>query len=129
MIPKKANKLYIEVADDLNVSESLVETFIEAYYKEARECLIQLKYPRINMDGLGHFVAKKGLVKLTIPRIQKILENHDVSTFKAYYRKKGLELKLDQLILLQQKIAEEETRKELFKKTKDESSTKDNLGE
>ena len=129
MIPKKANKLYTEVAEDLNVSESLVETFIEAYYKEARECLIQLKYPRINMDGLGHFVAKKGLVKLTIPRIQKILENHDVSTFKAYYRKKGLELKLDQLILLQQKITEEETRKELFKKTKDESSTKDNLGE
>lgn len=129
MIPKKASKLYIEVAEDLNVSESLVETFIEAYYKEARECLIQLKYPRINMDGLGHFVAKKGLVKLTIPRIQKILENHDVSTFKAYYRKKGLELKLDQLILLQQKIIEEETRKELFKKTKDESSTKDNLGE
>lgn len=129
MIPKKANKLYIEVAEDLNVSESLVETFIEAYYKEARECLIQLKYPRINMDGLGHFVAKKGLVKLNIPRIQKILENHDVSTFKAYYRKKGLEVKLDQLILLQEKIMEEENRKEIFKKNKNESSTKDNLGE
>jgi hypothetical protein len=81
------------------------------------------------MDGLGHFVAKKGLVKINIPKIQKVLENHDVSTFKAYYRKKGLELKLDQLILLQQKIIEEETRKEIFKKNKDESSTKDNLGE
>ena len=129
MIPKKANKLYIEVAEDLDVSEELVEAFIEAYYKEVRECLIGLKYPRINMDGLGHFVAKKGLVKINIPKIQKILENHDVSTFKAYYRKKGLEVKLDQLIILQQKIMEEETRKEIFKKNKDESSTKDNLGE
>ena len=129
MIPKKANKLYKEVAEDLDVSEALVEAFIEAYYKEARECLIELKYPRINMDGLGHFVAKKGLVKINIPKIQKILENHDVSTFKAYYRKKGLEVKLDQLIILQQKIMEEETRKEIFKKNKDENSTKDNLGE
>ena len=70
MIPKKANKLYKEVAEDLDTSELLVEVFIEAYYKEARQCLIELKYPRINMDGLGHFVAKKGLVNLNIPRIQ-----------------------------------------------------------
>lgn len=129
MIPKKASKLCIQLAEDLNIEQDLVDKFIEHYYKEVRYALVNLKYPRINLEGLGHFVVKTNLVKHTIPKFTKELSEHDTSTFTAYHTKKGLELKLEQLIELEKKIKIEEERKDNFKKTKNENSTKNNLGE
>lgn len=129
MIPKKASKLYKQVAEDLDIEELLVENFIEFYYKKIRDCLTNLKHPRINIDGLGQFVVKTGSVKKSIPRYQKSLETHDTSTFGAYFNKKRIELKLDLLIRLEQKILFEEQRKENFKKKKDEEYIKINLGQ
>lgn len=129
MIPKKANKLYKQLSEDLNIAEDLIDTFVSFYYKTVREHLTELKHPRINLEGLGHFNAMHSVVKSGIKRCTKSLENHDTSTFKAYHNKKGLEVKLEQLIIIEQQIAEEQSRKDNFKKTKNESSTKDNLGE
>lgn len=130
MIPKKANKLYSTVAEDLNVSETLVEDIVEFYYKEVRKNLSELSEPRINIDGLGHFVAKHGTIIKTIERFQKSLLNHDVSTFKAYHNKKGMEVKLEKLIELEKKLSHQADRKkEFFKTKKNESSSKNNLGE
>ena len=58
MIPKKATKLYSQVSEDLDLDENLVETFLEFYYKEIRTLMSNLEYPRLNIDGLGHFVVK-----------------------------------------------------------------------
>jgi nucleoid DNA-binding protein len=129
MIPKKANKFYKDVAEDLNIEESLVEDVIEFFYKEVRTTLSNLSHPRINVEGLGHFVAKSTLIKKAIPRYTKSLENHDTSTFGAYFNKKKIEQKLDLLIKLEQQIITEEERKDLFKKKKDEEYIKTNLGE
>ena len=63
MIPKKANKLYKQLSEDLNVEEDLIDKFIEHYYKDIRSAMVNLKYPRINVEGLGHFVVKAALVK------------------------------------------------------------------
>ena len=91
MIPKKSNKLYKEIAEDLEVSETLVGELIEFYYNEIRQLLSNLVCPRINVEGLGQFVIKPKLVRNAIPRYTKSLENHDTSTFAAYYNKKGIE--------------------------------------
>jgi len=127
MIPKKANKLYKDIAEDMNIEEVLVEDLIEFYYKEVRNKLSNLSYPRINVEGLGHFVAKSSLIKKAIPRYIKSLENHDTSTFGAYFNKKGIEQKVELLIKLEQQINIEEQRKENFKKKKDEEYIKTNL--
>jgi hypothetical protein len=129
MIPKKSNKLYKEVAEDLEISEALVGELVEFYYNEIRQLLSNLVCPRINVEGLGQFVIKPKLVRSAIPRYTKSLENHDTSTFAAYYNKKGIETKLELLILLEQKITEQELKKTNFKITKNESSIKSNLGE
>jgi hypothetical protein len=129
MIPKKANKLYKQVAEDLEIDERLVEDFIDYMYKNLRADMSNLKYPRINVDGLGHFVAKPHLVRRSITRANEILKDHDTSTFGAYSKKIKVEEKLTLLVDLEKKISLEEKRKEEFKKLKDESSTKDNLGE
>lgn len=120
MIPKKANKLYKEVAEELNVSDTLVEETIGFYYNHIRQMLSGLTDPRINVEGLGHFIAKSNLVKKTIPRIEKGLEAHDVSTFSAYFGKKNKEVKLEQLKTLQEKILLEEDRKAKHKIKRDE---------
>lgn len=129
MIPKKASSIYKQLSEDTDFEESMIETFIEYYYKEVRTVLSNLMHPRVNVEGLGHFVAKPVLVKRDIPKITEKLQNHDTSTFGAYFNKKGLEIKLEQLLELEKKILIEEERKNNFIKTKNENSTNSNLGE
>lgn len=129
MNPKKATKYYKQVAEDLNIEESLVEDFIEFYYKNIRFSLSHLLHPRINVEGLGHFVAKSRWVRKSIEKISKNLDKHDVYTFGAYAKKVRLGETLDLLIQLEKKIFTEEQRKKFIKQSKHESSLKSNLGE
>lgn len=127
MIPKKSNQLYSEVADDLNLPSDLIEDLVQFYYKEVRSNLTGLRHPRINVEGLGQFVAKPGLVRKSIPRYKKYLESHDTSTFSAYYNKKMLEEKVECLEKLEQMINLEEKKKQEVQKIKDEYTQK-NMG-
>jgi len=127
MIPKKANKFYKQVSEDLNVNASLVEDLVDCFYKELRQNLTNLKHPRLNVEGLGHFVVKPGTVRKAIPRYHKSLENHDTSTFGAYYNKKMIEGKLEALIVIEQKITQQEEKKEQFKQKRNEIKLKGNM--
>jgi len=118
MNPKKINNLYTVVAEDLNLKVDLVEDLIEYYYKEIRKMLTNLEYPRINIDGLGQFVVKPKTVSNTIEKISKSLNNHDVSTFKAYHNKKAMENKLELLLKLCLKLELVNDKKEEFLKNK-----------
>ena len=129
MNPKKSNKLYREVAEELNVSDTMVEETISFYYNHIRQMLSSLTEPRINVEGLGHFVVKTKMVKNAIPRLTKSLQNHDTSTFAAYFNKKGVETKLEQLLLLEKKITAQEKKKETFKKLKYGNITERDLEE
>jgi hypothetical protein len=129
MNPKKPSKLYKPVAEELLVSEDLVEDIIQFYYKALRLKLSNLDSPRINVEGLGHFVIKPISVRSAISKYSKILNDHDTSTYNAYFHKKMLETKLSSLIEIEKKICQEEELKNNFKKTKNESSTESNLGE
>lgn len=120
MDPKKSSKLYAVVAEDLNISESLVENLIELYYKDLRTCMSQLSHTRLNVTGLGHFYAKSQKIKKDIVSIGAILKTHDVSTFKAYFNKKNYEETLDRLIILDKELTEE---KQLRINHKNESNT------
>lgn len=127
MNPKKSSQLYSEAADDLNLPSDLIEDLIQFYYKQVRDNLTGLKHPRINVEGLGQFVAKPGLVRKSIPRFKKYLESHDTSTFSAYYNKKMLEEKVECLEKLEQMINLEEKKKEEIQKLKNEYTQK-NMG-
>jgi len=130
MNPKKSSTLYKEVSEENNVSEMLVSDVVEYYYKELRLLLSGLKYPRINVEGLGQFVIKQKLAETYIEKLNKILPSHDVSTFKAYHNKKSMEEKLQLLNDVSLKIEEERKRKiEFFKNKNNENSTESNLGE
>ena len=129
MNPKKSNKLYKEVSEELDLTEDLVQDFIEFYYKEIRRNLTDLLHPRINVDGLGHFVAKTFIIRKAIPKYQKFLEVQSTETFAEYFNKKNTETKLNALINLENKLTEIEHKKEIFKQTKYDKYTKENLEE
>ena len=129
MNPKKSNKLYKEVSEELDLTEDLVQDFIEFYYKEIRKNLTDLLHPRINVDGLGHFVAKTFIIRKAIPKYQKFLEIQSTETFAEYFNKKNTETKLNALISLESKLTEIEHKKEIFKQTKYDKYTKENLEE
>lgn len=129
MIPKKSSAICKEVAEDLDVSNEFIEDLVQFFYKEIRKNLTTLSHPRINVEGLGQFVARPGLVKKSIIRYKKALDSHDTSTFKAYYNKKMLEDKVECLENLNKKIEEFNVKKEEFKKTKHEKRTETDLGE
>ena len=103
MNPKKATKYYKQVAEELNVNETLVEDFIEFYYKNIRYHLSHLTHPRINLEGLGHFIVKPSWIRRSIERISNALDKHDTSTFGAYSKKMRLEDNLGLLIEIEKK--------------------------
>lgn len=129
MIPKKSSQLYKELAEEMHIPVELVEDLMQSYYKEIRNNLTNLNYPRINVEGLGQFVARPGLVKKSIDRYKKALDSHDTSTFSAYYNKKMLEEKVECLENLSQKLDEAEVKKQNFKKQKNENQLKGDLEE
>ena len=124
MIPKKANSLYKEIKEQFDVSEDLVESLIEDYYKTLRKKMSSLSDLRLNVDGLGQFVIKMQKVKKAIPHYEKVLENHDTSTFGAYHNKKNVEEKLELLTEIHKKAEQELLKRKTFK---DEKYSKINL--
>jgi nucleoid DNA-binding protein len=118
MKPKKANSLYKEVTEEFDVSEDLVETLVESYYKTLRKKMSSISDLRINVDGLGHFVIKIQKVKKAIPHYEKVLNNHDTSTFGAYHNKKNVEEKLELLKKIHVKVEEELLKRKTFKNEK-----------
>jgi hypothetical protein len=127
--PKKSNILYRPISEELNVDEDLVEDLVQFYYKELRLKLTSLDSPRINVEGLGHFVVKPKTVRNNIDKISKLLDNHDTSTYNAYFHKKMIETKLELLVKVEKKIVEQEEVKNNYKKESDESSPESNMGE
>jgi hypothetical protein len=118
MIPKKASSLYKEIKEQFDVSEDLVESLIEDYYKTLRKKMSSLSDLRLNVDGLGQFVIKMQKVKKAIPHYEKVLENHDTSTFGAYHNKKNVEEKLELLNKIHVKVEEELLKRKTFKNEK-----------
>jgi hypothetical protein len=56
-----------------------------------------------------------------------MLENHDTSTFKAYYNKKAIEERVQLLKKMQDLITKDSHRKKIFNQNKHEKYTQINL--
>tara|TARA_R100001463_G_C3469477_1_gene215742 strand:+ start:390 stop:758 length:369 start_codon:yes stop_codon:yes gene_type:complete len=114
MKPKKASILYQQIAEEKDLSKNLIENLVEFYYKNVRTLLSELYHPRINITGLGLFIARKNSVNKAIPKFEKYLKNHDTSTYSAYYNKKLLEERIESLYSIKEQIELEKIRKENF---------------
>jgi hypothetical protein len=122
MIPKKPNNLFKEVAEDLEISEDLVDKFVTFYYKDVRKHLSELNHIRINLDGLGHMVVRPKTVDNLIVKYNRMADKADTYQFSGYFNKKRLENRLESLYGIQKQLKEFKEVKIAFKqKVKDEA--------
>lgn len=124
MIPKKPNTLFKEVAEELEISEDLVDKFITFYYKDVRKHLSEINHIRINLDGLGQMVIRPKTVENLILKYKRMVNKADTYEFSGYYNKKRLETRLETLYGAQEKIEEFNKAKVAFKKRIQDGSEK-----
>lgn len=129
MIPKKPIILYKQVAEDLNQSESLVDTFMTFYYKEVRKLLSDLSYTKINIDGLGQLVVKERTIDGLINKYNARVNKTTTNTFSNYFDKKNLEVKLEKMNRIKVVLQQEKQLKERFLKEKADGKTGKDLEE
>ena len=129
MIPKKPIILYKQVAEDLNQSESLVDTFMTFYYKEVRKLLSDLSYTKINIDGLGQLVVKERTIDGLINKYNARVNKTTTNTFSNYFDKKNLEVKLEKMNRIKVVLQQEKQLKERFLKDKADGKTGKDLEE
>ena len=116
MIPKKSDTLFKDVAEELEISEDLVEKFVTFYYKDVRKHLTELNHTRINLDGLGHMVIKTKTVGILIEKYNRMIAKANTFNFSGYFNKKRLESRIETLNSMQLKIDEFNEKKKEFKK-------------
>ena len=127
MIPKKPNILYKQVAEDLNVSETLVDNFMTFYYKEIRKNLTELNHIRINLDGLGIMSIKPRLVTALLDKYHNSIETLNTDTIANYNYKKRIEAKVILLEKADKMLKADKEIKDKFLKDKADGKAKGNL--
>ena len=118
MIPKKAEVIIKQVAEEKDLPVTLVDDLVEFYYKEVRKALSSMEHLKINLPGLGHFVIKQTSVEKMIKKYENIKSKHDTQTFDNYRNRRHAEMKLEKLYHSKNKIEEYLQEKHLFKNGK-----------
>lgn len=126
MIPKRPKKLYKELSEDLDISESMVDDIVSFYYKEVRKTLSSLDHLKVNLPGLGDFLLRTTSVKSMIKKYKKYEQIFNNETFVNYHNKKMAEYKLNKLTEAQVKI---DKFLEERKKFRDERKVRRNMEE
>lgn len=126
MIPKKPNLLYKQVAEEMNISEVLVDNFMTFYYKEIRKNLSEINYTKINIDGLGVMAVKPRTVDGLIDKYKSKLGNLNTDTMANYYYKKRIEGKVELLEKTKKLLdADKEVKDKFLKEKADGKAGKD----
>jgi nucleoid DNA-binding protein len=106
MVPTKATNLIKPVADELDISEEMLDDMVTFYYSNLRKTLSGLTALKIDIPGLGHFLIRQKRVESGIAKINKTLESTDEGSFNSYHYKKLQEEKLKLLLSIKDKIDE-----------------------
>ena len=126
MIPKKPNTVFKEVAEELEISEDLVDKFVTFYYKDVRKHLSEINHIRVNLDGLGQMIARPKTVDNLILKYTRMIDKADTYQFAGYFNKKRLETRLETLYSAQEKLNDFKKVRAEFKKNIQDGS-KENL--
>ena len=118
MIPVKPKILFKQIAEEDDINQQLIDDVVTHYYRTIRVLLSELKYTRINIDGIGQFVVKPKAVQKLIDKYNRNLANLDGYSLTSYHNKIRLETRLEELNNISLLIQQEKDSKEQFKNTK-----------
>lgn len=74
--PRKAKDFIPEVANQLSLSEKLIEDVVAFYWQEVRKSLSSLKHNRIHITNLGDFTIKHWKIDEKVKMLEKWEENN-----------------------------------------------------
>lgn len=115
MIPKKPQVIIKQVAEELDLPQSMVDDIVSFYYKEIRKNLSSLEHNKINLSGLGDFIILKSAVHRLADRYVNLSKEYNTDTFKNYHNLKTAESKLQRLEQAKINIEEYQEKKKAFK--------------
>jgi len=122
MNPKKPKDFIKPTADELKVSEALVDNVVGFYWAAVRKALSDIESPSVTVTNLGTFKVRYN----KISAIQKKYDNHlenlvtNKMTFNKHAIQNNAKFKLDRLTAVKAEMQEEfERKKVVAKKRKD----------
>lgn len=77
----KGKSLTTKTAKELGLSEELVNDVVNFYYENLRSKMENLEEARIRVRGLGVFYASEKKLKLSIKKLQYIVDNKEIKSF------------------------------------------------
>jgi hypothetical protein len=106
LIPKKPDQLIKPVADELGVSEKLVDAVKSFFWKEVRKSITDMRYHSIFIDNLGTFKVKSWKLQELLQKYRDYLNASEGVTFHRMAVRLDIEariLKVEKLIVLLEK--------------------------
>ncbi len=118
MNPKKAIIYKEGIAEELGVSEEVVEAFINFYYSRVRESLSDIEHLGLYLNDLGTFFIRRNKLIYNLKKQKDILGNLKQTTYMGYEKSiaasKKIELYEDALDRVNKRV----DKKKEFKKKK-----------
>lgn len=115
MIPKKSKELIKSTAQQLGISEELVDAVKSFYWKEVRKSISDLKYHSIFVENLGTFKVKPWKLPEILQKYNNYLNSIDATTFKRMEFKVDMEGRIEKIKILLELLNEESEKKQSVK--------------
>lgn len=128
MIPKKAKEFKQSVADELNLSEDLVNDVLDFYWERVRKTITALDENTIEILNLGTFKLKAYKIDETIEVYKQIIQRCD-GKFGKYAIKRDYEQRVEKLEKAKATATNEKERLNKIKEERNARKNKDNLEE
>lgn len=82
MKPTKAKTLIKKTANELGISEILVQDAVDFYYSTVRKKIESLKYPTLYLHHIGTLRLSRRKLQKSIDHLKKLLESNEQEDFK-----------------------------------------------
>ncbi len=117
MIPRKPNSFFKEVARELEVSEELVESVVNFYWKDARKQLTEPEDINITLMNFGVFEIRKKQVEYMIAKYKRIITGMKPTTYTKHAILNTVTEKLARMEKLLELCKQQEEKKKQVRET------------
>lgn len=125
MVPKKAKEFKKATAEDLGLSENLVNNFIDFYWQRVRKLMSDLEHEAIQIPNLGTFKVKHWRIDETVEKHKATIVRVE-GKFAGYQMMVELTKRIEKLEKIKELVEKREVK---FKQIKDARKNKDNMEE
>jgi len=126
LLPKKARQLIPDVAQKLDLAETLVDDVVSFYWKEVRKSITGLRHHSVYVETLGTFKAKSWKLDGLRKKYDDFSNHCTTNTFTRYALKKEAEDRRDKIQRIIDMLKQEDLKKQQIKKKRNEDSN-DNM--